>query len=125
MSKLYKEIIKLYKEIRPTDLNEKKLYVDISNRTIDVVKRYFDPVVTIRLTNRSMSFDVCEFGKLKFEFYTDLVYQLEDEWFILAIVDNGKTRYYLCDQLDGLEEALIDYKNNKIIGLLYKHDKSS
>lgn len=72
-----------------------------------------------------MSFDVCEFGKLKFEFYTDLVYQLEDEWFILAIVDNGKTRYYLCDQLDGLEEALIDYKNNKIIGLLYKHDKSS
>ncbi len=125
MSKLYKEIIKLYKEIRPTDLNEKKLYVDISNSTINVVKRYFDPVVTIRLTNRSMSFDVCEFGKLKFEFYTDLVYQLEDEWFILAIVDNGKTRYYLCDQLDGLEEALIDYKNNKIIGLLYKHDKSS
>ena len=117
---------KFYWEINQDDSSKSRVdnIVNISNRSLKLISKYdIDGFTSIAL------------GRIKYYRFNGVEYLLElrDDWFIITLEGEScscKTlhcghdnieKYYLCDQLEGLEHFLIDHKNS-IKPKFYKKD---
>lgn len=79
--------------------------IDISQEALDIIKKYniIGKVIDTTFGLRTSSLD-----SKRNIFYTPIgiISESEDEWFKVSFVFNGNLKYYLCDQLEGLEECL-------------------
>lgn len=79
--------------------------IDISQEALDIIKKYniIGKVIYTTFGLRTSSLDY-----KRNIFYTPIgiISESEDEWFKVSFVFNGNLKYYLCDQLEGLEECL-------------------
>lgn len=79
--------------------------IDISQEALDIIKKYniIGKVIDTTFGLRTSSLD-----SKRNIFYTPIgiISESEDEWFKVSFIFNGNLKYYLCDQLEGLEECL-------------------
>ena len=79
--------------------------IDISQEALDIIKKYniIGKVIDTTFGLRTSSLD---FKRNIFYTPSGIISESEDEWFKVSFIFNGNLKYYLCDQLEGLEECL-------------------
>ncbi len=79
--------------------------IDISQEALDIIKKYniIGKVIYTTFGLRTSSLD---FKRNIFYTPSGIISESEDEWFKVSFIFNGNLKYYLCDQLEGLEECL-------------------
>ena len=113
MIKLFKEYNilsdnKFYKKIdKPRWLSMDNI-VNISHKSIKVIKSYFNDSNTVIGAHGGGTTDRYTYDYIKVYRPFRQIFELKDEWFILY--DYSVDQHYLCDQIDGLEKLLKDIR---------------
>ena len=98
-----------YKEISQADYsNLVNKFISISDRNMNMIYK-IGAVNNIYIDKKNIRYcKLLPFNPMNQVATTSntWVRELEDEWFILALYNNGYMTYHLCDQIDGLLECL-------------------